>query len=65
MESNFIPTHPSWHNHGNGLNQTLEGDQFVEAVHLASCHIHPVLWHHTCRQEKRHVVMAVLPTSLS
>lgn len=49
----FIRTHPPWHNHGNGLNQALEGDQFVEAVHLAGCHIQPVLRHHTCRREEK------------
>lgn len=48
----FNPTHPSWHNHRNGLDQTLQGDELVEAVHLASSHIQPVFWHHTCRQEQ-------------
>lgn len=49
-------THPSWHNHWNGLNQTLQRDELVEAKHLACSHIQPVLWHHTCRREQRCVV---------
>lgn len=32
-------THPSGHNHWNGLNQALHGDELVEAEDLAGSHV--------------------------
>lgn len=41
-------THPPWHDHGDGLDEPLEGDELVEAEDLAGRHVQPVLWHHPC-----------------
>lgn len=48
------PTHPPGHDHGDGFDQALKSHQLVEAEHLASRHIQPVLGHDPCGQA--HVV---------
>lgn len=45
-------THPSRHDHWNGLDQALHGDELVETEDLTGSDIQPVLWHHTCGGRK-------------
>lgn len=44
-------THPPRHDHGDGFDQPLEGDELVETEDLAGRHVQPVLRHHPCGGE--------------
>lgn len=42
-----VHAHPAGYDHGEGLDEALDGHQFVEPEHLAGAHIQTSLWHHT------------------
>lgn len=43
----YVRTHPAGYDHGERLDEALDGHQLVEPEHLTGTHIQTSLWHHT------------------
>lgn len=55
--------HPAGHDHGERLDEALDGHQFVEPEHLAGTDVQASLWHHTWGSGGQHRLRHVLSSS--